>query len=185
MAEEAALLSDDDMDLELLDEEELEHRRELAAVISNMKSQLSHYASEKREQDIKGLESLVCDVLDDVAAADGLKRVRTDSMPAARPNEACGARAGAGRSTGRVDTRTAITNLLGETDPEDLTDHEHEEDGSMYENRSGLGEDMKFLASMPELCGQSLSCPPMTHIPPSSACITSFGLLFYYLPELF
>lgn len=148
MAEEAALLSDDDLDL--LDEEEIEHRRELAAVISNMKTQLSNFATEKREQDIKGLESLVRDVLDDVAAADELERSRTDSMPSRRPERRDD------RSSGRPDTRTAITNLMGDTDGEDLTDHEHEEDGSMYENRSGLGEDMKFLASMPELCGQSL-----------------------------
>lgn len=176
MAEEAALLSDDDMDLELLDEEELEHRRELAAVISNMKSQLSHYTSEKREQDIKGLESLVCDVLDDVAAADELNRVLTDSMPA-RPSDTCVPRPGvAGRSSRRADTRTAITNLLGETDAEDLTDHEHEEDGSMYENRSGLGEDMKFLASMPELCGQFLSCSRMR---PTSVRLVPLYLRFY------
>lgn len=39
-------------------------------------------------------------------------------------------------------------------DTDDLTDHEHEEDLSLYENKSGLAEDMKFLASMPELCGE-------------------------------
>lgn len=39
-------------------------------------------------------------------------------------------------------------------DTDDLTDHEHEEDLSLYENKSGLAEDMKFLASMPELCGK-------------------------------
>lgn len=29
---------------------------------------------------------------------------------------------------------------------------EEKEDISIFENKSGLGEDMKFLASMPELC---------------------------------
>lgn len=141
MAEEAGI-SDDEIDLDLLDEEELEHRRELAAVISNMKTQLSNYASDRREQDIKGLESLVRDVLDDVAAEEELKRNRAESLPTRE------------QDPGMMETRTAVTNLLGETDAEDLTDHEHEEDSSCYENRCGLAEDMKFLASMPELCGQ-------------------------------
>ena len=36
---------------------------------------------------------------------------------------------------------------------DELTDHEHEvEDYSVYENKAGLADDMKFLASMPELC---------------------------------
>lgn len=35
---------------------------------------------------------------------------------------------------------------------DDLIDHEYETDYSVYENKSGLAEDMKFLASMPELC---------------------------------
>lgn len=33
-----------------------------------------------------------------------------------------------------------------------LTDHEYEADYSVYENKAGLADDMKFLASMPELC---------------------------------
>jgi len=36
---------------------------------------------------------------------------------------------------------------------DELTDHEHEaDDYSVYENKTGLADDMKFLASMPELC---------------------------------
>ncbi|KAI1304102.1 Serine-enriched protein [Halotydeus destructor] len=35
---------------------------------------------------------------------------------------------------------------------DELTDHEYENDSSIYDNKSGLGDDMKFLASMPELC---------------------------------
>lgn len=150
MAEDADISSDDEIDLDLLDEEELEHRRELAAVISNMKTQLSNYASDmRREQDISGLESLVRDVLDDTASAvmDLSSRNRNDSLPSDQVPVVKS-------STAMADTRTAVKNLLGETDADDLTDHEHEEDGSCYENRSGLGEDMKFLASMPELCGQ-------------------------------
>jgi hypothetical protein len=149
MAEDADISSDDEIDLDLLDEEELEHRRELAAVISNMKTQLSNYASDmRREQDITGLESLVRDVLDDTASAvadlSSSIRNRTENAP----DKASGV------ASSMADTRTAVKNLLGETDAEDLTDHEHEEDGSCYENRSGLADDMKFLASMPELCGQ-------------------------------
>ena len=149
MAEDADISSDDEIDLDLLDEEELEHRRELAAVISNMKTQLSNYASDmRREQDITGLESLVRDVLDDTASAvadlSSSIRNRTENAP----DKASGV------ASAMADTRTAVKNLLGETDAEDLTDHEHEEDGSCYENRSGLADDMKFLASMPELCGQ-------------------------------
>lgn len=34
----------------------------------------------------------------------------------------------------------------------DIDDAEDFNDYSMYENRTGLAEDMKFLASMPELC---------------------------------
>ena len=34
----------------------------------------------------------------------------------------------------------------------DIDDAENFNDYSMYENRTGLAEDMKFLASMPELC---------------------------------
>lgn len=152
MAEDAGISSDDEIDLDLLDEEELEHRRELAAVISNMKTQLSNYATDRREQDIAGLESLVRDVLDDVAAEEELKRNRTESLP--------------NRDQGMMaETKVAVTNLLGETEAEDLTDHEHEEDGSCYENRCGLAEDMKFLASMPELCGQFSLFPGCLFLP--------------------
>lgn len=35
---------------------------------------------------------------------------------------------------------------------DELIDHEYETDYSVYENKSGLADDMKFLASMPELC---------------------------------
>lgn len=35
---------------------------------------------------------------------------------------------------------------------DELIDHEYETDYSVYENKTGLAEDMKFLASMPELC---------------------------------
>ncbi|RWS05635.1 serine-enriched protein-like protein, partial [Dinothrombium tinctorium] len=43
-------------------------------------------------------------------------------------------------------------NSLNTYDCDDLTDHECETDYSVYENKTGLAEDMKFLASMPELC---------------------------------
>ena len=184
MAEDTGISSDDDIDLDLLDEEELEHRRELAAVISNMKTQLSNYAAEKREQDIKGLESLVRDVLDDVEAGEEMKRLRTESLPTrdgSHPQPSSSSAGAAGGSSsgagGRAaETRNAVSNLLGETDGEDLTDHEHEEDSSCYENRSGLAEDMKFLASMPELCGQSclpsLSLAPLgIHASAALACL--------------
>lgn len=35
---------------------------------------------------------------------------------------------------------------------EDLAALEEEPDFSLFENKTGLAEDMKFLASMPELC---------------------------------
>ena len=199
MAEDTGISSDDDIDLDLLDEEELEHRRELAAVISNMKTQLSNYAAEKREQDIKGLESLVRDVLDDVASGEEMKRHRTESLPHTRDQgehedgvggsgsgSASGSRRVGGNDGGRPGTKNAVSNLLGETDAEDLTDHEHEEDVSVYENRSGLAEDMKFLASMPELCGQcsamqacvsGTSCEIRCMMPPLLACVLLWTLV--------
>ncbi|XP_074595418.1 speckle type BTB/POZ protein [Brevipalpus obovatus] len=47
--------------------------------------------------------------------------------------------------------------LIGFTEPQEsvedeLIDHEYETDYSVYENKTGLADDMKFLASMPELC---------------------------------
>ncbi|GIX73569.1 serine-enriched protein [Caerostris extrusa] len=39
----------------------------------------------------------------------------------------------------------------------DMSDEEEEDDYSVFENKMGLAEDMKFLASMPELCATSPS----------------------------
>ncbi|RWS31904.1 serine-enriched protein-like protein [Leptotrombidium deliense] len=44
------------------------------------------------------------------------------------------------------------SNAIDADECDDLTDHEFETDYSVYENKTGLAEDMKFLASMPELC---------------------------------
>lgn len=227
--------SDDEVDLSFVDDEEMEHRRELAAVISNMKSQLSNYAAE-RESDIQGMSGrhLIRTEYDDddeleSEDEDGVRRRRKSSDPAEEIIEILeGAEKAAkqaleaaasglqpfnlehmrhsprdpvslrrspkGINTDDDDDRvsdprssssktqtatinlsrgnlTNITNvpsvssvgLVGaggrsllnsilQDDADDLTDHEHEEDFSMYENKSGLAEDMKFLASMPELC---------------------------------
>lgn len=52
-------------------------------------------------------------------------------------------------------TFTTEPNLNKPNDSDDydeLTDHEYEDDHSVYENKAGLADDIKFLASMPELC---------------------------------
>lgn len=228
--------SDEELDLSFVDEEEMEHRRELAAVISNMKSQLSNYAAE-RESDIQAMSGrhlirTEYDDDDDLESEDedGVRRRRKSSDPAEEIIEILeGAEKAAKQaleaaasgqpfnlevlrhhsphtrdhtgslrrtprdrrrsddnderlvdpasSSGKQPTASTINlsrgnlsnmasssvgivgaggrNLLSsilQDDADDLTDHEHEEDFSMYENKTGLAEDMKFLASMPELC---------------------------------
>lgn len=153
------------------DEEDEEF--ELAAVISNMRSQLSDL--EDREQDIqevlqrvaRGKRPTVSTSLDEDEDDDDLNSTpeRVTSVTGTHLVTSIGDKVPSTSATrcsldhessdvkkkkNRSDDKPAIV----PDDTDDLTDHEHEEDLSLYENKSGLAEDMKFLASMPELCGK-------------------------------
>lgn len=159
------------------DEEDEEF--ELAAVISNMRSQLSDL--EDRQQDIeevlervaRGKRPTVSTSLDEDEDDDDLNSTpdRGTSVAGTAIHHLASSCASGGdkvpsmsTTRGSVDhgssdvkkkkNRSEDKPAIVPDDTDDLTDHEHEEDLSLYENKSGLAEDMKFLASMPELCGK-------------------------------